>query len=161
MQSGNLLNINLAHVTEAAMCLNVELADRFFADLEQEEISGGEVHATITVRASAGNIYIVQIGLKGEVTVPCDRCLDPLTLPIDVTDTIKIKDSEPEDNDNLEIRYLASSSLTYDLSWDVYEIIATSLPMQRTHAESECNQEVVSYIMGDDESTNQSDEDDM
>lgn len=161
MQSGNLLNINLTRVTEAPLCLNIELTDRFFADLEQEEISGGEVHAIITVRASAGNIYNVHIELSGKVTVPCDRCLDPLDLPVEVTETIKIKDSEPEDNDNPEIKYLTASSLSYDLSWDIYEIIATSLPMQRTHAEGECNKEVVSYIMGDDESANQSDEDDM
>ena len=35
MQSENLLNINLAHVAEAAKRLNIELSDRFFADLGQ------------------------------------------------------------------------------------------------------------------------------
>ena len=53
MQSENLLNINLAHVAEAAKRLDIELTDRFFADLEQEEISGGDIHAEIFVRATA------------------------------------------------------------------------------------------------------------
>ena len=47
MQSENLLHINLAHADEAAKRLDIELTDRFFADLEQEEISGGDVHADL------------------------------------------------------------------------------------------------------------------
>ena len=83
MQSENLLNINLAHAAEAAKRLDVELTDRFFADLEQEEISGGDVHAEIFVRASAGNIFNVQIKVKGNVIVACDRCLDPLSIEVE------------------------------------------------------------------------------
>ena len=75
MQSENLLHINLAHADEAAKRLDIELTDRFFADLEQEEISGGDVHARIIVKASASNIYKVSISVEGQVIVPCDRCL--------------------------------------------------------------------------------------
>ena len=150
MQSENLLHINLAHADEAAKRLDIELTDRFFADLEQEEISGGDVHAEIFVKASAGDIFTVKIALKGQVTVACDRCLDPLTLNVDTSDTLKIKDAEPEDCDADDLLYLDAGNPCYDLSWVTYEIIETSLPMQRVHAAGECNKEVVSYIIADD-----------
>ena len=134
MQSENLLNINLAHAAEAAKRLDVELTDRFFADLEQEEISGGDVHAEIFVRASVGNIFNVQI---------------------------KVKDAEQEDCDAPEMLYLEANNPCYDLSWQLYEIIETALPMQRVHAEGECNKDMVSYIMtADDEDNSFDDEED-
>ena len=150
MQSKNLLNINLAHAAEAAKRLDIELTDRFFADLEQEEISGGDIHAEIFVKASAGDIFTVKIALKGQVRVACDRCLDPLTLNVDTSDTLKIKDAEPEDCDADDLLYLDAGNPCYDLSWVTYEIIETSLPMQRVHVAGECNKEVVSYIIADD-----------
>lgn len=148
MQSENLLIINLPQVAEATKGIDIELTDRFFADLEQEEISGGDVHTHITVRASAGNIYKVEIELEGEVTIPCDRCLDPLTLSVEASETLKVKDADPEECDDIEILYLNAGQPTINLSWQVYEIIVTALPMQRTHPEGECNSEMIGYIVG-------------
>lgn len=150
MQSENLLNINLAHVAEAAKRLDIELTDRFFADLEQEEISGGDIHAEIFVRATAGDIYNVQIKVKGNVIVACDRCLDPLQIEVEASDTLKVKDADPEDCDADDMLYLEANNPCYDFSWQVYEIIETSLPMQRVHPEGECNKDMVSYILTDD-----------
>lgn len=150
MQSENLLNINLAHVAEAAKRLDIELTDRFFADLEQEEISGGDIHAEIFVRATAGDIYNVQVKVKGNVIVACDRCLDPLQIEVEASDTLKVKDADPEDCDADNMLYLEANNPCYDFSWQVYEIIETSLPMQRVHPEGECNKDMVSYILTDD-----------
>ena len=150
MQSENLLNINLAHVAEAAKRLDIELTDRFFADLEQEEISGGDIHAEIFVRATAGDIYNVQVKVKGDVIVACDRCLDPLQIEVEASDTLKVKDADPEDCDADDMLYLEANNPCYDFSWQVYEIIETSLPMQRVHPEGECNKDMVSYILTDD-----------
>ena len=150
MQSKNLLNINLAHVAEAAKRLDIELTDRFFADLEQEEISGGDIHAEIFVRATAGDIYNVQVKVKGNVIVACDRCLDPLQIEVEASDTLKVKDADPEDCDADDMLYLEANNPCYDFSWQVYEIIETSLPMQRVHPEGECNKDMVSYILTDD-----------
>ena len=158
MQSENLLNINLAHAAEAAKRLDIELTDRFFADLEQEEISGGDIHAEIFVKASAGDIFTVKIALKGQVTVACDRCLDALTLDVDTSDTLKIKDADPEDCDADDLLYLDASNPCYDLSWVTYEIIETSLPMHRVHAAGECNEDVVSYIIADNENEDEDDD---
>ena len=150
MQSENLLNINLAHVAEAAKRLDIELTDRFFADLEQEEISGGDIHAEIFVRATAGDIYNVQVKVKGNVIVAGDPSLDPLQIEVEASDTLKVKDADPEDCDADDMLYLEANNPCYDFSWQVYEIIETSLPMQRVHPEGECNKDMVSYILTDD-----------
>lgn len=147
MQSGNLLNINLAQAAEAAKRLNIELTDRFFADLEQEEISGGEVRLDISVKPPVGNVYKVYVKAEGYVTVACDRCLDPLQIDVDTEDVLKIKDADPEDADAMDMLYLEANTSCYDISWQVYEIIETSLPMQRVHPDGECNPEMLGFIM--------------
>ena len=159
MQSDNLLNINLAHAAEAAKRIHVELTNDFFADLEQEEISGGAVHADILVLASAGDIYTIKINVQGSVIVKCDRCLDPLTIDVEADDIIKVKDGEPHESDAVDLHYLEGNSLCYDLSWDLYEIIETALPMQRVHQHGECNQEMLSFILGEDDELEDDEED--
>ena len=151
MQSDNLLYINLAHAADAAKRIHVELSNNFFANLEQEEISEGAVHADILVLASAGDIYTIKINLKGKVVVKCDRCLEPLTLSVKTEDIIKVKDGEPHEADAIELRYLEGNGSGYDLAWDVFEIIETSLPMQRVHELGECNQDMLGYILGEDD----------
>lgn len=160
MQSGNLLNINLAQAAEAAKCLNIELTDRFFADLEQEEISGGEVRLDISVRPPIGNVYKVYVKAEGYVTVACDRCLDPLRIDVDAEDVLKIKDADPEDADAMDMLYLEANTSCYDISWQVYEIIETSLPMQRVHPDGECNPEMLNFIMSNPEDEQERDLDD-
>lgn len=150
MQSGNFLNINLAQAAKHAEGLEIQLTNRFFADLEQEEISGGEVRANILVHALAGNIYNIKISLDGAVTVPCDRCLDPLDIDIHSTETVKVKDDEEDEGDSPDLRYTETGSACYDLSWDIYEIIVTSLPIQRIHEDGKCDPDVLSYITGKD-----------
>lgn len=160
MQSINLLNINLAQAAEVAKRLDFTLADRFFADLEQEEISGGEICLEVNVKRPIGNVYKVGIKAKGYVVVACDRCLDPLRIDVDTEDTVKIKDAEPEENDAVDMLYIEANDQCYDLSWQVYEIIETSLPMQRVHPDGDCNPDMMSYIMSDATNSEEDEDDD-
>ncbi len=148
MQSGNPLHINLARVAEKGGRLEIELADRFFADLEQEEISGGDVHVSVAVRSSADAVYKVEIAAKGCVTVPCDRCLDPLQLEVDTKELVYVKDDEPGEGDSPDMLYTEADG-TCDLSWCVYEIVETSLPMQRTHDVDDCNSDMLSRMVAE------------
>ncbi len=148
MQSGNPLHINLARAAEKGERIEIELADRFFADLEQEEISGGDVHVSIAVQSSADTVYKVQIAAEGRVTVSCDRCLDPLDLDVTAEDIVYVKDDEPGEGDSPEMLYTETDG-TCDLSWCVYEIVETSLPMQRVHDIEDCNSDMLGRMVAD------------
>lgn len=72
--------------------------------------------------------------------------MDPLTINIEASDTVNIKDGDEEDGDAAEMLYTIKGTSDFDLSWIVYEIIETSLPIQRVHPDGECNSEMLSYI---------------
>ena len=161
MSSENLLNINLAQAASAGERIEIELSDRFFADLEQEEIGGGVVHAEILVKASACSLFNVYVKVQGHVTVACDRCLDPLTLEVQAEDVVRVKDAVPDDADDPELHYLKANDPCCDLSWDLYEIIETALPLQRVHPEDECNQDMTGYILASSEDLDAEEEEEV
>lgn len=147
MQSDNSLNINLDKAVSTAEPINIELRSDFFADLEQEEIIGGTIHANILVHSIANDLYSVDININGTVTVNCDRCLDPLDIDIDTKDQIKVRNGMFDDSLDLELRYTNNYNSLYDISWDIYEIVETSLPTQRVHKPGLCNQDMLSFIL--------------
>ncbi len=149
MQSENPLHINLARLGNQPYRFEIELTDRFFADLEQEEISGGDVHAQILVKAMTDCIYQIQAQMQGRVVTLCDRCLEPLTLTVQAETELKVKDAPPHESDDPEMQYLEADNPCYDLSWDLYEAIETAMPIQRLHPEDECNPEMTRYILKD------------
>lgn len=147
MQSDNSLNINLDKAAYAAEPINIELKSDFFADLEQEEIIGGTIHANILVHSVTNDLYSIDIKINGSVTVRCDRCLDPLEMGVDTEDQIKVKNGMFDDSSNAELCYTNNFNSLYDISWDIYEIVETSLPTQRVHKLGQCNQEMLSFIL--------------
>lgn len=151
MQSDNLLKINLAQAVQTQKRLHIELNTDFFADLEQEEIIGGEIHVDVLVHSPISDLYNLNIKVEGNVEVQCDRCLDSLKIDVNAEDTIKVKDADFSDSDAEDIHYCDGPHSVYDISWDVYEIIETSLPMQRVHPQGQCNKQMLSFIIGNDD----------
>lgn len=118
------------------------LDEAFFQALEQEEILGGHLHVAVTVKEGAGEVFHVKYVVQGEVCVPCDRCLDELTLAVDLTEVRHVSYAEEPPTDG-ETGYLEAGQKLYDVAWDIYEMVETSLPLQRVHAEGECNADML------------------
>ena len=105
MQHVTMRNFNVAEAARHSQRLQLSLAEPFFADLEQTEVDGGEVEACIDVKHISQDLYHIDVSLKGSVTVACDRCLDPLTLPVEVEETLKVKDEAPAASDHEDTLY--------------------------------------------------------
>ena len=67
----------------------------------------------------------------GKVTVACDRCLENLDVPVNVS---------------FEETYVPSEDDDLDLSQDIYDYICTALPLRRVHPDGECNEETTKYL---------------
>ena len=102
---------------------------QFFEDFGDS----GVLDADITVTAMVSN-HGLTIGVKaaiaGSVTVPCDRCLENLAIPVDTS---------------FEETY-TPESMVLDISQEVYDFVLTSLPMVRVHPEGGCNSETTKYL---------------
>ena len=93
----------------------------------------------------------VQFLLKGVATVICDRCLDPVDLPVEYDGKIYVKFGEEtvEQDENLLILSRAEDEL--DVSQYLYEFAHLSLPLKRVHVADEtgkngCNPEMLAKL---------------
>ena len=137
------LTVALREVEREEKTLSLQLADDFFKELDQKEIVGGNVEVNVSIRTAAGSAFRFVYQIKGFVRVQCDRCLEEVTLPVECSETVKVcNDDEIEDNGETVV--IPSSQLTYNMAWDIYEIIDVNLPLQRVHADGQCNPDMLS-----------------
>ena len=101
----------------------------FFETFGNVEILDADLEVTADV-ISRGLTVDAACTIAGSVTVACDRCLEDLVIPVDVS---------------FEETYTPEGG-ELDLSQDVFDYVCTSLPLQRVHPEGECNQETTKYL---------------
>ena len=103
----------------------------FFQQFDNSEILDADVDVEVKVVKKERKVE-AELHLSGTVTVPCDRCLEPLAVPVEADPSEVLK---PE-----------SLAEDWDLSQAVYDYICLSLPLQRVHPEGECNPDTVRFL---------------
>lgn len=115
-------NIDLKKIELGTHQFDFQLDREFFSAQEKSEILSGEVkcHVVLTLREDD---YDLHLAAKGTVWVTCDRCLDPMSIVVDVEE-----DAETEEQ-----------NMGLNLAWAVYEMIVVNLPLVHSHPEGLCN----------------------
>ena len=101
----------------------------FFEGFGNSDILDASVEVALTLVNHGVTIDVV-CDMEGWVSVPCDRCLEPLELPVETG----FEEVYAPEGDEL------------DLSQDVYDYVCTALPLQRIHPEGECNPETTKFL---------------
>ena len=103
----------------------------FFQAFDNTEILNADVEVEVRV-VKEGAKAEAELHLRGTVTVPCDRCLEPLQVPVEEDPSEEFKTELVKED--------------WDLSQAVYDYICLSLPLQRVHPEGECNPDTVRFL---------------
>lgn len=116
------------------------LDDAFFEGLDQDEILGGNCKASVVLTAKEHS-FDLQLSIDGHVQAPCDRCLDPVDLTVEIDDelTAKLGQAPAEDD---EILWVDPKYPVLDLDWLLYECVELSLPIVINHEAGHCNPEM-------------------
>ena len=122
----------------------------FFESYGNVEIHDAALRITAEVEKS-GQYVGIDCHMEGDVTVECDRCLDPLSLPVDVTALLSLKfgggtEQEEDDSSGREVIRLSSDNAEFDLAQVIYDYVCLSLPQRRYHPEGGCNEKVLEYL---------------
>ena len=105
------------------------LDGEFFGIFENQDIRSADLTAAVTVDVD-GSEMTVDCAVDGSVTVPCDRCLEDLEIPVHTS----FQSDEYDPAQDL------------DLSQDIYDYVCLSLPMLKVHPDGECNGDTVKYL---------------
>ncbi len=117
------------------------LGTEFFRNMESADVSAGNVKVALTVMHS-GDIYELSFKLKGEINIPCDRCLDDMLHIVDTSYDMSVRYGEEYneiDDDNIVI---PESDNVFNVANVIYDTVMLTIPIKHVHPEGECNEEM-------------------
>jgi len=127
-------SIPFSGLKEGSHLFDFSVDDRFFAEFEESEIKKGSL--LIQVKLEKRSTYLrLTFGIKGEVELICDRCLDPYSQSIKSSYPMLVKFSETETDDGDEVIYLHPGAHEVLVTTLIYEFIALSIPIRHLHPE--------------------------
>ncbi len=124
----------------------------FFGNYGNTDILDADISVSVAVEKS-GHHTDVDCDIEGSVTVECDRCLEPLAVPVRACARLEVKygreagnSDDEEDMSDKETVLLPETDADLDLSQVIYDYVCLALPLQRFHPDGECNPEAVKYL---------------
>ena len=113
----------------------------FFEDQENTLISDGEVIIDLQLEKKE-TMLVAHFSIHGHVNTVCDRCSDPLEVPVEGHYRLVYKfGTGVSDDENLII--LPPETYELDVRNEINELITISLPARVLHEEGECNPEMM------------------
>ena len=135
------LELPLQGMPDGTQKFEYELGMDFFRKWESTDVLGGAVNATVEVKRS-GDIYELYIVVKGEIGIPCDRCLYEMRHPVDADYRVSVKYGEEYSDESDNVIVIPESSNTMDVSGLVYDTIMLTIPLKHVHPDGECDAEM-------------------
>lgn len=102
------------------------------------DIKTGSVQVKVSVKR-VSSIFEFNFVLNGQVTVPCDRCLDDMFVDIDSKSRLIVKFGECYSEESDEIVIIPEQEGEINIAWFLYEFVALDIPMKHVHPAGTCN----------------------
>lgn len=120
------------------------IKDAFFEDLEYSIIHSGDVEVDLILEKKE-TMLIGNFSLEGIVSTDCDRCSDPINVPVKGEFRLVFKfGTEISDDETLVM--IHPDSYEIDVRDTIYELITVSLPARSIHEKGECNEEMMNAL---------------
>ena len=113
------------------------LDKQFFVNMESTDVHDANLDVRLTV-VHKHDLYKLDFHITGTVTLICDRCLDDLILPIDVTYAISVKYGDDYDETD-ELLIIPQTDLTLNVSYMIYDTVSLAIPLKHVHPMGKCN----------------------
>ena len=125
-----------------------EIGEPFFQAFENSQIKDADCSVKVSVVRHQTLLDIV-CEINGYVVVECDRCLEDLTLKVDIDPhltvgfgTVDVDDAAAED----DVLVVDHSESELNLNQFVYDYVCLGLPLVKVHPEGKCNPDMLRYI---------------
>lgn len=126
-----------------------DVFEEFFRSFDNEIISSADLRVSGKA-AKTGASVEVDLDIEGEVTLPCDRCLEDVVMDIDTKARLKVRygapSAEDDEEDGREVVWIPAGECELDLAQVIYDYVLLDLPLKCCHRDGECNPEVVRHL---------------
>lgn len=139
--------ISLRSLPEGQSEFDYHLDNKFFSLIDDGsvDIKRGNIDVRLLVKKT-GFTFECDFSIQGDVTVPCDRCLDDLKMDINTKNRLIVKFGKEYSEESDEIVIIPEDDGEINIVWFLYEFIALSLPIKKVHPQGECNKAMSSKL---------------
>lgn len=131
--------INFGSLPAGEHEFHFEVTDAFFLQFENSIIQKGDVGVLVVLDKQEG-MLLLDFTMEGEVSVPCDRCLEDLYLEIEGYNELIVKFGESSEEETDDIIVLPAKEYELNVAQYIYEFLTLMIPMRNVHDETEDGQ---------------------
>lgn len=122
----------------------------FFGMFPESEILDGSLNVQVTLNKKSQFLEL-DFRLQGQVRVPCDRCLDPVAVPVDYESTLIAGFGASTHEETEDLIVLAYEEHELDVKQFIYEYAHLSLPFRKVHGDDAqghtlCNPDMIKKL---------------
>lgn len=119
----------------------------FFKDqnLEITDLNSGLIQVKLELEKKE-TMLVLNFSIDGNLEVPCDICMEPLSTSISAERRIVGKFSDEEAWHEDDIIHIPSSAFKIDIKDLLYEFISLSIPLKNVHAEDKCDSKMIEKL---------------
>jgi uncharacterized metal-binding protein YceD (DUF177 family) len=117
----------------------------FFEEFDSFEFEKSAIKVDLEFKKQS-TMLVLTFVFTGEITVPCDRCLDAVDVAVDGEQKLVVKFGNEDYDQNDEILILPVHEYELNVAKYIYEFIHVNLPQKRVHFEGLCNQKVIDEL---------------
>ncbi|MCC8170720.1 MAG: DUF177 domain-containing protein, partial [Parabacteroides sp.] len=140
-----LYQIDLKNLSPGVHQMEFLLENKFFIDIDGEEVQKGKVKVDLTIKRTAV-AFEMNFVLNGVVLVPCDRCLDDVEVPVSTQNKLIVKFGEDYAKESDEVVVIPEDEGEINIAWFIYEFVALAVPMKHVHVAGKCNKAMSSKL---------------
>lgn len=123
-----------------------QLTDAFFEEFVSSEFEHSEIDVLLTLEKQT-NMMVLHFNLDGEVLSACDRCGDPLKIPVHSQENLVVKLGDYTSTTDEDVVVLGPQEFELDVSQFLYEYAQLAMPFRHVHENpADCNQEVLKAL---------------
>ena len=126
-----------------------EIGEPFFQEFGNTQIKDADCGIHVSVFRHQ-TLLDITCAIAGFVVVECDRCLEDLTLKVDIEPRLMVGfgsvDVDAEAAGDEDVLVIDRSESELNLNQFVYDYICLSLPLVKVHPEGKCNPEMLRYL---------------
>ena len=137
MNSLESLKIDLKGLKDEETSLEFTLDDTYLEALDGADVKKGSLHVSVSIRKATG-FFEFNFHTDGEIVIPCDRCLDDMTLPVDADNCLIVKLGSVYSEED-DVIVVPENEGILDMAWLIYEFVALVIPIRHVHAPGKCN----------------------
>lgn len=146
------LLIPLTGLKGASQETEFPVSGAFFREFGEGPVLDADVKVMATL-SREGADFALELRYEGVLTLSCDRCLQEMSFPVQLTNRVLLSRRGQEDaadgmtlDDGREVIPLEASAKEFDATQLIYDDLSLSVPISHTHPEGGCDPTVLRYL---------------